>query len=652
MSDTKRMMYISRFADLLGSAEVQQIGRISKRNNAADDISGVLVAAGGVFFQVLEGPAERVDAAYTRILRDPRHKDIMCLRSESPMGVRQFPDWSMGTINIDEQSEEFALPIRAMMQSLEHAYRVIAKYTQPKISQLIVNGVNPLTIAPVKREVVVLYSDLQGFTTASESLQSEQVIVLLDTYIDICSRRIATQGGELAKFTGDGLLAYFDGDAADAAIEASLGILDELRATAEYEPEDSPFRHLRCGIGLARGTVLEGNVGSSSKKEFTIYGDAVNTAARVQDMTRTLSRPLLVTAEVRNAARKPWDFESEGTHGLRGKTRPVELHSLSDQPRRLFASDAEREQLVQELSETRHRIQRAAGVEATRDVRGDTGLPVIGRYEIVKELGRGAMGRVYLAHDTQISRKVAIKTLDALRDLEDTELGERRRIFFREAEAAGKLNHPGIVVIHDAGEDEGLGYIVMEYLEGYDLRRHTRPDSLLPPAVALKICGRVARALHYAHARSVIHRDIKPGNVMVSKSRDVKVTDFGIARLAEHGGTGTITDGSLIGSPAYMSPEQLLGQEIDHRSDLFALGVTLYELLCGVRPFQSGSVPALIGAVTGSPHPDIREHQPQLPEAVSRLLDKALAKRREQRFANGEAFVGGVLEGLRSLSSA
>lgn len=259
--------------------------------------------------------------------------------------------------------------------------------------------------------------------------------------------------------------------------------------------------------------------------------------------------------------------------------------------------------------------------------------PMLGRYQIEKELGKGAMGVVYQGRDPKINRVVAIKTMALSQEFDEEELKDVKERFFREAETAGRLNHPNIVTMFDAGEEHDLAYIAMEFLKGRDLVPHTKPDNLLPLPKVLEIVARVAEALDYAHANNVVHRDIKPANIMYEPEADqVKVTDFGIARITDSSKTKT---GMVLGTPSYMSPEQLAGKKIDGRSDLFSLGVTLYQLCCGQLPFTGESMAQLMFKIASEPHPDIRQVRPGLPECVAKIIDKTLVKDPEQRYQKG-----------------
>ena len=265
----------------------------------------------------------------------------------------------------------------------------------------------------------------------------------------------------------------------------------------------------------------------------------------------------------------------------------------------------------------------------------------LGRYRIERELGRGSMGTVYLGHDPQIGRPVAIKTMALSREFEGSELAEARARFFREAEMAGRLRHPDIVTIFDASEDQGLAFIAMEFVEGHDLLRYTLPGQLLPVPLVLQTLARVARALAHAHREGVIHRDVKPANVMIDPATGVvKVTDFGIARIADACRTRT---GLVLGTPSFMSPEQMVGRRVDGRTDLYSLGVMLFQLLTGALPHRSESMAALMSQIVNDTAPDVRSLRPELPEALANVVALALEKRPEVRYADGHQFADDLL---------
>ena len=276
--------------------------------------------------------------------------------------------------------------------------------------------------------------------------------------------------------------------------------------------------------------------------------------------------------------------------------------------------------------------------------------PMLGRYQVEKELGKGAMGVVYQGRDPKIGRVVAIKTLALSAEFEGHELQDARERFFREAETAGRLQHPHIVTIYDAGEEHDLAFIAMEFLQGRDLLEHTRPGQLLPVATVLSIAVRVARALDYAHRQHVVHRDIKPANIMYDPVADtVKVTDFGIARITDASRTKT---GMVLGTPSFMSPEQLAGQHIDGRSDLYSLGVTVFQLLTGQLPLRGDSMAALMYQIANQDAPDVRTLRPELPAALADILTRTLAKAPQLRYPSGAEWADDVQAVLSGLSTA
>ena len=263
---------------------------------------------------------------------------------------------------------------------------------------------------------------------------------------------------------------------------------------------------------------------------------------------------------------------------------------------------------------------------------GDLAKPTLGRYEVLRELGKGAMGVVYLGKDPKINREVAIKTLRFEDEFDAADMKAMKERFFREAESAGRLVHPNIVTIYDAGDDGDISYIAMELLSGTDLKDFTTKDKLLPVAMTLENIAKVAEALDYAHGQSVVHRDIKPANIMRLKDGAIKVTDFGIARITSQSKTAT---GTVMGTPSYMAPEQLAGNKVDGRADLFSLGVTLYELLTGEKPFTGESVATLMFRIANEPHPRILTIRTDLPAGCDAIIDKALQKNPDNRYLRG-----------------
>jgi serine/threonine-protein kinase len=259
----------------------------------------------------------------------------------------------------------------------------------------------------------------------------------------------------------------------------------------------------------------------------------------------------------------------------------------------------------------------------------------LGRYELLAELGQGAMGVVYKARDPVLDRVVAIKTINLT--LPKDELADYEARFYQEARAAGGLNHPNIVTIYDIGKSERLAYMAMELLEGEELRSILSTKEPLPVSLALDLAIQVADGLAYAHERQVVHRDIKPANIMIVRDGLVKITDFGIARMRTNE-VKTMT-GMILGSPKYMSPEQVTGKRADHRVDLFSLGVVLYEMLTGEAPFVADSIHGIMYQIMQFTPPPPSTKQPGLPEVLDLIVAKALNKSPDERYQSAMEFV-------------
>ncbi len=277
------------------------------------------------------------------------------------------------------------------------------------------------------------------------------------------------------------------------------------------------------------------------------------------------------------------------------------------------------------------------------DMAGTSGVrPTLGRYEIMKQLGKGAMGTVYLGQDPRINRTTAIKTVKFSEDFDEDEAREMKAKFFREAESAGTLSHPNIVTIYDAGEEQDLAYIAMEYLEGDDLDKYTKKKNLLPMRRVIDYIADIAEGLDYAHQKGIVHRDIKPANIMLIKGNKIKITDFGIARITASSQTKT---GIIKGTPYYMSPEQITGKKVDGRSDIFSLGTMMFQLLTGEVPFKGSSPAELMHKILNEPHPNPQQINPKIFKPLVAILNKAMAKKVEQRYQSA----GQMAQHLRTL---
>ncbi len=297
--------------------------------------------------------------------------------------------------------------------------------------------------------------------------------------------------------------------------------------------------------------------------------------------------------------------------------------------RKSFRDTEQKLEVLSSMMRTMQEEDSREALQKTMVIAADQAERTLGRYELEREIGRGAMGQVYLGFDPRISRRVAIKTLkyDNFQDKEKDDLKAR---FYREAEAAGRLSHPSIVSVYDVGEEGDMAYIAMDYVEGRALNHFVNPKNLLPVFEVYRIICDVATALEYAHENNIVHRDVKPGNIIYNPSPyQVKVTDFGIARLVDDSKTST---GEILGSPLYMAPEQLKGKKVNRAADIFSLGVTFYQLLTGHLPYEGNNLAALTYEIIHGKHKPARTVRKDLPASASRITNQALQKDPEDRY--------------------
>ena len=271
----------------------------------------------------------------------------------------------------------------------------------------------------------------------------------------------------------------------------------------------------------------------------------------------------------------------------------------------------------------------------------------IGKYDIINEVGQGSTGRVFLSHDPYYGRDVAIKLYNIENEEDEHKARVTRKMFFNEAQMMGRLQHPNILPIYDAGEDNGSYYVVTEHVHGArTLAAYCKPDNLLRVDDVVEIVFKCAKALHYAHSRGVIHRDVKPSNIMLTLDNDVRIIDFGIA-LVNDSDVSRIE--GIAGSPSYMSPEQVQSAEITPKSDIYSLGAVTYELLTGFRPFRANNLSKLLHQIVYATPPPIHTLRPEISEELEELVARALRKEPEQRFANGLELAGTLTQVFQTL---
>jgi serine/threonine protein kinase len=269
-------------------------------------------------------------------------------------------------------------------------------------------------------------------------------------------------------------------------------------------------------------------------------------------------------------------------------------------------------------------------------------LNKLGRYDIIRVLGKGAMGLVYEARDPNLNRRVAIKTIK-VENLSEEAAAEYEARFKTEAHSAARLQHPNIVSVYDSDRHGDMAFLVMEFIQGEDLKHHLDAGKRFSLEQSLAMMRELLSALEYAHRQSIVHRDVKPANLLIEADGRVKLTDFGVARIQDSGEV-TRTQGSMVGTLKYMSPEQVQGQPIDARADLFAVGIVLYQLLTGKRPFDGDTDFAIIQQIVNHTPAAPSSVNTMLPPAIDAVLVRALAKKRDQRFASAQEFAQALQE--------
>lgn len=324
----KRMTYMSRFARPLSREEIDQIGTRSALRNELDGVTGVLLTLGGIFFQIIEGDEWPIDRLYGRVLRDDRHTDIICLSTEPNIDDRLFPGWSMNVFDLDHVGGDVVVPMKLLLGRMSDAQRIIERFTQPAVSRIMMQGLDPLDVPLHKVDRLVLFTDMVAFSSISDKLPIEDVSRLVSAYLEICSSGIARHGGEVTKFLGDGVMAYFDADNADGALQSCCDILLELKRVRDGAPAGDARHLLFSGFGLSLGSVLEGPMGSLVKMDYTIIGEPVNTAARLEALTRTLDVPIVMTEAVKDAAGRHWDIGYVGDFDT-GRDDKTAVYSLA-----------------------------------------------------------------------------------------------------------------------------------------------------------------------------------------------------------------------------------------------------------------------------------------------------------------------------------
>ena len=325
----KRLTYISSFAKPLTAEEVTDIGERSVTNNTRDGLTGVLFCFNNVFYQILEGPEDALNRCYARILKDPRHKDIFCLEVENNISGREFGDWAMKTVRLEESGDSLIRPIRSMLNSLARTHYVLERYSPQEVLAGLQKGDNPLAWTLKTNEKTILFSDIFSSTTFAENLPGADFERLISVYYEIVNRSISENGGTISKLTGDGLMAYFNKGEAHHALDAAIEICRRLDDARKAASPGDPVSLLYAGIGLCRGIVREGNVGSHLKYDYTLLGDSVNSAARLESVTRKVDALVVFDESLLGEMETPSSLRSLGLYQPKGKEEHLKIYSVN-----------------------------------------------------------------------------------------------------------------------------------------------------------------------------------------------------------------------------------------------------------------------------------------------------------------------------------
>ncbi|NBS16694.1 MAG: family 3 adenylate cyclase [Gammaproteobacteria bacterium] len=327
----KRITYVSRASKPISQTTLDEIAKISIQNNGRVNVTGILLSGGDFFFQILEGEEEAVDCALDRISKDSRHCEIQILKVENPALNRQFPDWSMQTVRLDDMNDALIQAARVMLANLAESRGILARYTQPTIRDFLSKGINPLMAPCQLEDKVVLFGDIAAFDLLSTFYPTEEVAEHASCFLEILSTAVVRNGGQVNKYMGSKVLAYFPVSHVDQAIRSCLEVLNEIKTLRANAAQCRLRNFLYCGFGLTLGPVIEGNFGSSFKLDYTILGNTVNMAARLESMTRLTGRALLLEESVKNACREAWRWEEVGPLQLKGQATSSPYFSLEDE---------------------------------------------------------------------------------------------------------------------------------------------------------------------------------------------------------------------------------------------------------------------------------------------------------------------------------
>jgi class 3 adenylate cyclase len=324
----KRITYVSHQSKPMSSEQINALGELAAAQNARQDITGILIYSAGLFYQVIEGPEEKIDSLFEQIKEDKRHTNIFVLEIKGDYEEKRYSNWSINTINLEEESALLVQPLKDVLNTLARSHTVLERYTQPSVVKLLEQGINPLTKKAAKVKKVVLFSDIMGFNLITSSLNPQDTLDLVNAFFKTASEIVDNHSGVVSKLIGDCIMAVFDEDQAMNAVLSGIEILKEVEALRNTAPCNNPLKALHCGVGIDCGEVIEGNVGSHIKTDFTVIGEAANHAAWLESLTRKTARRLLFSPSVAERLPSSMDTVNVGSFSMKHKADKIPVYSV------------------------------------------------------------------------------------------------------------------------------------------------------------------------------------------------------------------------------------------------------------------------------------------------------------------------------------
>jgi class 3 adenylate cyclase/tRNA A-37 threonylcarbamoyl transferase component Bud32 len=483
--------------------------------------------------------------------------------------------------------------------------KAFSNYVSPEVLSRLLEDPDKLRLGGERLNLSILVLVLENFERFSENVEPEEAIDLLTAVYERACEPILEHGGTVDKFTKDGLIAFFgapieQGDHPQSAVRAALSIRSGL---ADLFASISRRRQKTVGVKMAInvGFATVGNIGSTKRMDYTVIGKNVNLCVRLAQSAT--EGQIIIPAK-----------------GLHSFEEIVEVEDCGEvrfdpYPKSFYVSN------ILGLKE-------AAGqtfVKPVKQAEEMQGKKFLGPYKLIEKIGAGNMGTVYKGYDDQLDREVAIKVLfqSVRKDIIKT--------IAEEAKVLAKLNHSNIVQIYFAGEEDGIGFLAMEFVDGVNLREMINTEGALPVGDALDSIIQTSRGLNAAHRQGIVHRDIKPANLLTNTNDVIKITDFGLAASAAFGQN---EGGQIAGTFQYVSPEQSQGKGVDSRSDIYSLGITFYHLLAGELPFNADTVAGLAWHHAESELPTGPLEAKGIPDSLIVLIQKMTAKSPHDRYAD------------------